>query len=85
MESILNNIKHEWKVYLLAIWMVCLTAMLINFNARVDFLARKVNQIDSTLGGIEGIVSGSDYTLGNLEKKVEVLKAAVDKLTRRVK
>ena len=85
MESILSNIKHEWKVYLLALWMVCLTAMLINLNTRIQALTRTVNEIDSTMDSIEGIVSGSDYTLGNLEKKVGALKNAVDKLTYRVK
>ena len=85
MESVKSNLRYEWKKYLIALWMICITAFVFHMDMKVRQLVTKVQNIDATMGSIEGIVSGSDYTLGNIEKKVATLEKSVSIISRRVK
>jgi hypothetical protein len=85
MESVSSNLRYEWKKYLIAIWMICITAFVFHMDMKIRDLVTRAQNIDATMGSIEGIVSGSDYTLGNIEKKVAALEKSVSIISRRVK
>jgi len=85
MESVKSNLRYEWKKYLIALWMIGITAFVLHMDIKVRQLVTKVQNIDATMSSIEGIVSGSDYTLGNIEKKVVALEKSVYTISRRVK
>ena len=85
MESVRSNLRYEWKKYLIALWMICITAFVFHMDMKVRQLVTKVRNIDATMGSIEGIVIGSDYTLGNIEKKVVALEKSVSLISSRVK
>ena len=85
MESVRSNLRYEWKKYLIALWMICITAFVFHMDMKVRQLVTKVRNIDATMGSIEGIVIGSDYTLGNIEKKVVALEKSVFLISSRVK
>jgi len=85
MESVKSNLRYEWKKYLIALWMIGITAFVFHMDMKVRQLVTKVQNIDATMGSIEGIVSGSDYTLGIIEKKVDALEKSVYTISRRVK
>jgi hypothetical protein len=85
MESVKSNLRYEWKKYLIALWMIGITALVFHMDMKVRQLVTKVQNIDATMSSIEGIVSGSDYTLGNIEKKVVALEKSVYTISRRVK
>jgi hypothetical protein len=85
MESVRSNLRYEWKIYLIALWMICITAFVFHMDMKVRQLVTKVQNIDATMGSIEGIVIGSDYTLGNIEKKVVALEKSVSLISSRVK
>ena len=85
MESVKSNLRYEWKKYLIALWMIGITAFVFHMDTKVRQLVTKVQNIDATMGSIEGIVSGSDYTLGIIEKKVVALEKSVYTISRRVK
>ena len=70
MESVRSNLRYEWKKYLMALWMIGITTFVVSMDMKVRHLVTRVQNIDATMDSIEGIVSGSDYTLGNIEKKV---------------
>lgn len=84
MESVRSNLRYEWKKYLIALWMICITAFVFHMDMKVRQLVRRVQNIDATMGSIEGIVSGSDYTLGTIEKKVVALEKSVSIVSRKV-
>jgi hypothetical protein len=84
MESVRSNLRYEWKKYLIALWMICITAFVFHMDMKVRDLVTRVQNINATMGSIEGIVSGSDYTLGNLEKEVVALEKSVSIISRRV-
>jgi len=85
MESVRSNLRYEWKKYLIALWMICITAFVLHMDMKVRNLVTRVQNINATMGSIEGIVSGSDYTLGNIEKKVVALEKSVSIISRRIK
>jgi hypothetical protein len=85
MESVRSNLRYEWKKYLIALWMIGITAFVFQMDMKVRNLVTRVQNIDATMGSIEGIVSGSDYTLGNIEKKVVELEKSVSIISKRVK
>ena len=85
MESVRSNLRYEWKKYLIALWMICITAFVFHMDMKVRQLVTKVQHIDATMGSIEGIVIGSDNTLGNIEKKVVALEKSVSIISRRIK
>ena len=85
MESVKSNLRYEWRKYLIALWMIGITAFVFHMDMKVRQLVTRVHRIDATMGTIEGIVSGSDYTLGNIEKKVTALEKSVSIISKRVK
>jgi hypothetical protein len=85
MESVRSNLRYEWKKYLIALWMIGITAFVFHTDMQVRQLVTRVQNIDATMGSIEGIVIGSDYTLGNLEKKIVALEKSVSIISRRIK
>jgi len=85
MESVRSNLRYEWKKYLIALWMICITAFVFHMDMKIRALVTRVQNINATMDSIEGIVSGSDYTLGNIEKKVVALEKSVSIISRRIK
>jgi hypothetical protein len=85
MESFSSNLRYEWKKYLVALWMIGITAFVFQMDMKVRQLVTRIQTIDSTMESIEGVVSGSDYTLGMIEKKVTALEKSVSIISRRVK
>ena len=85
MESVRSNLRHEWIKYLIALWMIGITAVVFHMEMKVRSLVTRVHNIDATMGSIEGIVSGSDYTLGNIEKEIVALEKSVSIVSRKVK
>lgn len=85
MESFQSNARYEWKKYIVALWMILMTAFFININLKINGLIGRINKIESTVGGIEGIVSGSDYTLGNIESVIDTLEKNVTVMSKKVK
>jgi len=85
MESISSNLRYEWKKYLVALWMIGITAFVFQMDMKVRHLVTRIQTIDSTMESVEGVVSGSDYTLGMIEKKVTALEKSVSIISRRVK
>jgi len=85
MESFSSNLRYEWKKYFVALWMIGITAFVFQMDMKVRQLVTRIQTIDSTMESIEGVVSGSDYTLGMIERKVTALEKSVSIISRRVK
>ena len=85
MESFRSNLRYEWKKYIVALWMILITAFFININIKINGMIARIDKIESTMGGIEGIVSGSDYTLGNIESDIDTLEKNVTVMGKKVK
>jgi hypothetical protein len=85
MESFRSNIKYEWKKYLVALWMIAITGLVFNMDMKIKRLVARVESINATMGSIEGIVSGSDYTLSNIEKRIATLEKTVTIISKKIR
>ena len=85
MESLRSNLRYEWKKYVVALWIILVTVFVFNMNIKLNRLATRIEKIDSTMSSTEGIVSGSDYTLGNIEQKIVSLEKKISLISSRVK
>jgi hypothetical protein len=85
MESFRSNLRYEWKKYFVALWMILMTAFFLNINIKINGMITRIDKIESTMGGIEGIVSGSDYTLGNIESSIDTLEKNVTVMSHKIK
>jgi hypothetical protein len=85
MESLRSNLRYEWKKYVVALWMILISVFVFNMNVKINRLIARIETIDSTMGSTEGIVSGSDYTLGNIEQKIASLEKKISYISSRVK
>lgn len=60
----------DWKRTALMLAMVLMLAFLIRLELRIDALDARLTHVGSTLGGIEGIVSATDYTLEEVKAQM---------------
>ncbi len=85
MESARSNIRYEWKKYVVALWMIGITIFVFQMDTKVRNLVDRIQTIASTVESMEGVVSGSDYTLGTIERQVTALEKSVAVISRKVK
>ena len=85
MESVRSNLRYEWKKYVEALWMIGITVFVFQIDTKVRRLVDRIHTIASTVESVEGVVSGSDYTLGTIEKQVTALEKSVAVISRKVK
>jgi len=85
MESARSNLRYEWKKYVVALWMIGITVFVFQIDTKVRSLVDRIHTIASTVESVEGLVSGSDYTLGTIEQQVAALEKSVSVISRKVK
>ena len=81
---IANQLK-EWKLYVLIVGMIVTAGYLYYLDGKIEKLAARLDQVGSTIESIEGIASGTDYTLKQIESKVTEIEAQVNTIAQRVK
>lgn len=67
----------DWKRTALMLAMVLMFAYLIRLELRIQALDARLAHVGSTLGGIEGIVSATDYTLEEVKAQMTRLEGAL--------
>lgn len=81
---IANQLK-EWKLYVLIVGMIVIAGYLFYLDGKIERLSVRLDQVGSTIESIEGIASGTDYTLRQIEAKVTEIEAQVNTIAQRVK
>ena len=85
MVSLRVDLRHQWKTYLVGLWMVLATLFFLTITTKIDGLIISINKVESTLGSVEGVVSGSDFTLKNMEATLEKLEKEVAVISAKIK
>ena len=85
MNSRISNVTREWKIYVLLIGMVVIAGYLYHLDGKIAKLADRLNQVSSTIESVEGITTGTDYTLKEIEAQVDRIEAQVSSIAQRVK
>lgn len=81
----LEEIKKEWKVYLLIFGMIWISVLLFQLNTKIANLEVATTELNSTLDSVEGIIISTDGNIARVEKKIGVIESNVAYIVRKVR
>jgi len=81
----LEEIKKDWKVYLLILGMICILVLLFQLNTKITDLQTETAKLNSTLDSVEGIIISTDGNIVRMEKKIGVLESNIAYIVRKVR
>lgn len=84
MEKFVDHIKKEWKVYVMAIWMIGVTSFLYHLNGEVRDIKQTSIKLSSDVDSIESIFISTDNNVAEVKKQVEGMTAKVAIIHKRV-
>ncbi len=85
MNGRISNLTREWKLYVLLVGMVLIAGYLFHIDGKIEKISGRLEEVSSTLGSIEGISTGTDYTLQQIETRVAGIETQVNTIAQRVK
>lgn len=84
MQKFVAHIKTEWKVYVMAIWMIGVTGFLYHLNGEVREIKQTSIKLSSDVDSIESIFISTDNNVAEVKKQVEGMSAKVAIIHKRV-
>ena len=84
METFVARIKKEWKVYVMAIWMIAVIGFLYHLNGEVQEIKQTSLKLSSDVDSIESIFISTDNNVADVKKQVEGMSAKVAIIHKRV-
>ncbi len=85
MDNLLKAVKKNWKLYCTAMWMFLNIVFFAWISIELMNINRRLDNVDSNLGAVEGIVTATDFNVDNLNKNMARVESAVNKIAVRVK
>jgi len=85
MNGRISNLTREWKLYVLLVGMIAIAGYLFYLDGKIQKISGRLEEVSSTLGSIEGITTGTDYTLQQIETTVAGIEVQVNTIAQRVK
>ena len=85
MNGRISGFSREWKIYLLLIGMIAIAGYLYLIDGKIQKLEQHLDQVASTIESVEGITTGTDYTLKEIEAQVSRIEIQVSSMAQRVK
>jgi hypothetical protein len=84
MEKFVAHIKREWKVYILAIWMIGVTGYLYRLNGQIEAIKQTNLKLSSDVDSIESIFISTDNNVAEVKKQVEEISAKMAIIHKRI-
>lgn len=84
METAVAHIRKEWKVYVMAVWMIGVTGFLYHLNEQVREIKQTSIKLSSDVDAIESIFISTDNNVADVKKQVEGMSAKVAIIHKRV-
>ena len=84
METAVAHIRKEWKVYVMAVWMIGVTGFLYNLNEQVREIKQTSIKLSSDVDAIESIFISTDNNVADVKRQVEGMSAKVAIIHKRV-
>ena len=84
METVVAHIRKEWKVYVMAIWMIGVTGFLYHLSGQVREIGQTSIKLSSDVDSIESIFISTDNNVADVKKQVEGMSAKVAIIHKRV-
>lgn len=70
MQKVVVQMKKEWKVYVMAIWMIGVTGFLYYLNGQVQVVKQTSVKLSSDVDSIESILISTDGNVAEVKKQV---------------
>jgi hypothetical protein len=84
MDNAVAHLKKNWKVYLMAVWMIGVTGSLYHLNEQVRGVQQKAVKLGSTVDSIESILISTDSNVADMKKQMEEMSSKVVVIHQRV-
>ena len=80
----LDNLNKDWKMYVLLVGILVVIGLMVHTQIKLSQMQSRIARMASTLESVEGIATGTDYTLGALQQQVGAMEGKVDLISQRV-
>jgi hypothetical protein len=84
MQSVVAHLKKEWKVYVMALWMIGVSGFLYYLNGQVQSLQQRSLKLGSDMDAIEGVLISTDGNVQAIKKQVDDMSARVAVIHKRI-
>lgn len=84
MAKFVSNLKKEWKVYIMAVWMVGVTGFLYYLNEQARAVNHASQKLSSDVDSIESILISTDSNVAQVKKQVGKMSSKVAVIHKRV-
>ncbi|MGA6926426.1 MAG: hypothetical protein WBY88_12135 [Desulfosarcina sp.] len=78
------HIKKEWRVYVMAAWMIGITGFLFYLSGRIEAISQTEMKLSSDVDSVESILISTDANVSQIKKQVEEISSKVAVLHKRV-
>ena len=84
MEKFVAHIQKEWKVYVMAIWMIGVTGFLYHLIGQVQGIKQTSMKLSSDVDSIESIFISTDNNVADVKKELQAMSDKVSNMHKRV-
>ena len=85
MANLMATIKKEWRVVIMAIWMLGVTGYLIYLNGMIQSIRHTALKLSSDLDSVESILISTDNNVNEIKKQVNETAAKVTVIQQRAR
>lgn len=85
MQSIPDRLKKEWRVIVMAVWMVGVTAYLIHLHGVVRTVRQTSMQLQTDLQSLTGLLISTDSNVSEIREQVNDMAAKVTVMHQRIR
>lgn len=85
MDNFTAHMKIEWKVYVMALWMIAVTGFLIYLNGTIQETRQACAKLISDVDSIESILISTDANVAHIKEKVDEMSGKVNTIHQRIR
>lgn len=85
MNDLVAHLKREWKLYIMAIWMLGMTGFLVYLNSVVQDVRQTCLKLSSDVDSIESILISTDSNVAEMKNQIKDVSAKVSVIHNRVR
>ena len=84
MENQIAHLKREWKVYVMAAWMIVVSGFLYHLSGKLEALQRTNLKLSSDVDAVESILISTDSNVAEMKKQLDVTSDKVAVVHKRI-
>jgi hypothetical protein len=73
MENQMAHLKKQWKIYVVAAWMIAVSGFLFYLNLKLEALHQTNLKLSSDVDSVESILISTDSNVAEVKKQVDVI------------